>query len=209
MLGQAAGNSGLTRLTTAQTRGKPLPSPIYYYCSSPRHPHSNGFLSRDSQGGIPKLSRFGLSQLCETITLCLNLWLGRGLKQSCSSCWELPNGVLHSICTHQGRVNSRLLVVEIQTANLTLSLSFCHNLCWRSPNGSCKAIFDIYTLIAFQWYKKRFNTRCFDPYNRTLKFQKSQRTLKSPFRECEFHILTFSQSRVATIVDFSNCIFLG
>ncbi len=30
MLGQATGNSGLTRLTTARTRGKPPPSPIQY-----------------------------------------------------------------------------------------------------------------------------------------------------------------------------------
>ncbi len=30
VLGQATGNSGLTRLTTTQTRGKPPPSPIQY-----------------------------------------------------------------------------------------------------------------------------------------------------------------------------------
>jgi hypothetical protein len=29
--------------------------------------------------------------------------------------------------------------------------------------------------------------RCFDPYDRTLNFQESQRTPKSPFRECECH----------------------
>jgi hypothetical protein len=27
---------------------------------------------------------------------------------------------------------------------------FCHNLCYRCPNGPCKPIFDIYTLLAFQ-----------------------------------------------------------
>jgi hypothetical protein len=94
-------------------------------------------------------------KLCETITLCLHLRLGQGLKQSCSSRRELSNGVLHSPWTHRGRVDSWLLVVGSQIASLTHGLSFCHNLCWRFPNGSCEPIFDIYTLIAFQWYKER------------------------------------------------------
>ncbi len=42
----------------------------------PWHPHPNGFLSRDSQGGVPKLSWFGLPGLCEFITFCSNLRLG-------------------------------------------------------------------------------------------------------------------------------------
>jgi hypothetical protein len=48
-----------------------------------------------------------------------------------------------------------------------------------------QALFDIYTLISFQWYKEHLNARCFDPCNRTLKFRESQRTPKSPIRECE------------------------
>ncbi len=91
-------------------------------------------------------------------------------------------------CAPRGRVDSRLLVVGSQTASLTPSLSFCHNLCCRCPNGSCEAIFDIYTSIAFQWHKERFKARCFNPCNRTLKFQESRRTPKSPFRECECHL---------------------
>ncbi len=47
--------------------------PYSILCASPRHPHPNGFLSWDSQGGVPKLSRFGLLGLCEVITLCSNL----------------------------------------------------------------------------------------------------------------------------------------
>jgi hypothetical protein len=43
---------------------------------SPRHLHPNGFLSQDSQGGVPKLSRFRLPPLCELITLCSYLGLG-------------------------------------------------------------------------------------------------------------------------------------
>jgi hypothetical protein len=134
-------------------------------CASPRHLHSNGFLSQDSQGEVLKLSRFGFLPLCRVITLCSNLRLGWGLKWTCRSRQKLSKGVSKSICTHQGQVDSRLLVVQSQTANLTSSLSFLHNLCCRCPNGSREPIFDIYTLIAFQWYKEHFNARCFDTCN--------------------------------------------
>ncbi len=143
------------------------PYNILYVMS--RHLHPND-LSWDSQGGVPKLSRFGLSGLCVFITLFSDLRLGWGLKQTCSSPWELFNDVLHSTCTHRGQVDSWLLVIESQIANLTLGPSFCHNLCFRCPNGPCEAIFDIYTLIAFQWYEERLKVRCFDPYNWALKF---------------------------------------
>jgi hypothetical protein len=134
-----------------------------------------------------KLSRFGLPPFCGVIILCSNLQLGWGLKKTCSSRWEISNDVSHSTCTHQGRVDSQLLVVGSQTANLTPDLSFCHNLCFRCPNDSCKPIFDIYVSIAFQWYKKRHNARFFEPCNRTLKFRESWWTPKSPFQECESH----------------------
>jgi hypothetical protein len=143
------------------------------------HPHPNGFLSRDSQGGVQKLSQFGLPGLWAIIALCSNLRSGWILKKSYSSPRELSNSVSHSTCTHRGWVDSRLLMIRSQIINLTPDLSFCHNLCYRCPNGQCKAIFDIFTSIAFQWYKKHSNARCFDPCNQTLKFQKSQRTPKS------------------------------
>jgi hypothetical protein len=108
------------------------------------------------------------------------------LKQTCSSPRELFNGVLHSTCTHQDQVDSRLLVVGSQTANLTPGPSFNHNLCCICPNGSCEAILDIYTSRPFQQYKEHLKARCFDPYNRTLSFQESRRTPKSHFRECEW-----------------------
>ncbi len=59
---------------------------------------------------------------------------------------------------------------------LALGLSFCHNLCCKCPNGLCKPILDIYTSTAFRWYKKLFNTRCFDLCNRSLKVQESTGT---------------------------------
>jgi hypothetical protein len=157
-----------------------------HQCFGSLHQDLIGFLSHDSQWGVLKLSWFGLSGLYEFIILCSDFRLGWGWKQTYSFPWKLSNGVLHCTCTHRARVDSQLLMVENQIASLTLDLSFCHNLC-KCPNGLCDAIFDIYTLIAFQWYKKRFKAKCFDPCNQTLKFWKSRRTPKSPFRECECH----------------------
>jgi hypothetical protein len=94
--------------------------------------------------------------------------------------------VLHSTCTHRDRVNSRLLVVGSQTANLTFGLSFNHNLFCRCPNGSCEVILDICTSRPFQQYKERLDARCFDPCNYILSFWESWRTPKSHFRECEW-----------------------
>jgi len=77
-----------------------------------------------------------------TFSSCSDLWLGWGLKQSCNYHWAFQC-VSHSICMHGSRVDFRLFVVESRTAILTPSLSFCHNLCCRCPNGSCKPILDI------------------------------------------------------------------
>ncbi len=59
---------------------------------------------------------------------------------------------------------------------LTLDLSFCHNLCCRCPNGSCKPIWNIHTSITLQWYKKLLNTRRFNICNHSLKVWESIRT---------------------------------
>ncbi len=174
-------------------RGSHHLPPYSILCVFLRHLHPNDFLSQDSQGGVSKLSQFGLLGLCKIITLCLNLQLGWGPKQTCSSPRELSNGVSHSTCTHRGRVDSQLLMVRSQIANLTLGPSFCHNMCCICSNGPCEPIFDVYTLITFEWWKKHPNARCFDLYNRTLKFRESRKTPKSPFRECEFHPHTLSK----------------
>jgi hypothetical protein len=143
------------------------------FCTSSRGPHSNGFLSRNSQKGVPKLPGFELPQLCEAITSCSNLWSGWGLKQSCNSHWELSNGVSHATCTHENRFNSRLFVSGV---SLIPILSFCHNLYCRCPNGSCEPILDIQTSIVFQWYKELLNARCFDLCDRSMKVSKSTGT---------------------------------
>ncbi len=118
--------------------------------------------------GVPKLSWFGLPRLWAFITSCLYLRLGWSLKKTCSSPWELFNGVSPSTCTHRSRVDSWLLVVGSQIASLTPDLSFDHNLCCKCPNDLYEAILDIYTSRPFQQYKKHPKKRCFDPCNRVL-----------------------------------------
>jgi len=160
--------------------------PYSILCSFPPHLHPNGSFSRDSQGGVPKLSRFGLLGLWAFITFRPELESGQGLNQSCSSPRELSNGVLHFTYAHQDWVDSRLLVVGSQTVSLIPGPSFDHNLCCRCPNGSCEAILDIYTLRPFQRYEERFTARCFDLCNCALNFWESRRTPKSHFQECEW-----------------------
>ncbi len=58
------------------------------------------------------------------------------------------------------------------------------------PNGSCKAIFDIYTSRPFQWYKEHLKAKFFDPCNRSLKFRESRKTPSSHFWECKSHLHT-------------------
>jgi len=160
--------------------------PYSILCDSLPYLHPNGFFSRDSQGGVSKLSRFGLPGLWMRITSRPELGSGRGLNQSCSSPQELSNGVLHFAFTHRNRVDSWLLVVGSQIVSLTPSPSFDHNLCCKCPNGSCEAILDIYTSRPFQRYEEHLRARCFDPCNRSLSFRESWRILKSHFRECEW-----------------------
>ncbi len=185
MLGQATGNTDSLDSPRPGFMGSHHLPPYSILCVRPWDLHLNGFLSQDSQGGVPKLSRFGLSKLWELITSDSNLRLEWGLKQSCSSPQELSNSVSHSTCTHRYRVDSRLLVSQI--ASLTPSPSFDHNLCSRCSNGSCEVILDIYTSKPFQRYKEHLNMRCFDPCNKALNFWESKRTPSSHFWECEFH----------------------
>jgi hypothetical protein len=126
--------------------------------------------------GIPKFPKLGFSQLWSPITLCLDLQLRQGLKQSRCPCQGLFNDTWHATCTQGNQGNSWLLVVGSQIGNLTTSPSFGHNLCFMYPNGSCEPILTIYILIAFQWYKEFFNPMSFDPWNCFLNIQKSVET---------------------------------
>jgi hypothetical protein len=121
---------------------------------------------------VPKFPKLGLSWRYRPITLCENLWLKWGLKQSCSPHRELSNGMSHATCTQRIQGDSWLLMVRSQIDNLT----FGHNLCFKYPNGSCKRILDIYVSKKFQWYNKLFNPMSFDPCNCPLKIWVSIRT---------------------------------
>jgi hypothetical protein len=83
--------------------------------------------------GTPKVESrncpdFGLSRLWDIIVSRPNLRSGRGLNQTCSPLRELSNAASHSPSARWERVDSRLLVVQSQTANLTPGPSFAHNL---------------------------------------------------------------------------------
>ncbi len=103
----------------------PLPGVL---CNSARRLHPNGFFSRDSQGGVPKLSRFGLPGLWASITSRPELGSGRGFNQSRRSPRELSNAMSHTVIGRQEEVDSRLLVVGSQIGSLTPGPSFAHNL---------------------------------------------------------------------------------
>jgi hypothetical protein len=108
--------------------------------------------------GIPKLESrncletvpVGVPGLWEFITPDCRVRLQQGLNQSCSSPREISNAVLHSRIGHREEVDSRLLVVGSQIANLTPDPSFTHNLGYRCPNDQCEAILDIYASRTFQ-----------------------------------------------------------
>jgi len=83
----------------------------------------------------------------------------------------------HATCMQGNQGNSQLLTIGSQIANLIFGFSFGHNLYFMYPNGSCKAILDIWVPRTFQWYKKIFNPMNFDPCNCPLKILESIETL--------------------------------
>jgi hypothetical protein len=134
------------------------------------------FLSWDSWVGVLKLRQLGLPRLWSPITLWKDLGLKCNLKQSCSSCQDLFNGMSHALYDEVNRVDSWLFVVGSQIGSLIPGPSFGHNLCFKCPNEQCEPILDIYVIRAFQWYKELHKTLSFDPWNCSLKFWESTRT---------------------------------
>jgi hypothetical protein len=126
-------------------------------CVWPRGQHPNVILSWVSQVGVPKIPKLRLPQLWRPTTSCIDLQSKWGLKKSCRSRQDLFNGMWHATYKKINRGNSRLLVVGSQSAILTFSPSFGHNLCFKYPNGSWKFILDIYIPKKFRWYKELFN----------------------------------------------------
>jgi len=117
--------------------------------------------------------QLGLPRLWSPIILRIDFRSRCGLKQSCSSCRDLSNGMSHALYSQVNWVNSRLFLVGSQTDSLTPDLSFGHNLCFKCPNEQCEPILDICVPRTFQWYKKCHKPLSFDPWNRFLKFQES------------------------------------
>jgi len=143
VLGLTTGNSDSQDSPRPGLGGSHHLPPYNILCASPRDPHLNGFLSQDSQVGIPKLPKLGLLRLWGPITLCAELRLRWSLKQNCSPRRELSNGMSHATYTQGNWGDSWLLVVGSQIVNLTPSPSFGHNLCFRCPNERCNPILDI------------------------------------------------------------------
>jgi hypothetical protein len=150
---------------------------IVYSVPNHRTNTQMSFCPETPKFGVLKFPKLGLLQLWRPITSCADLWLGWGLKQSCSPCQELSKDMQHVVYTRVNRGDSWLLVIKNQIGNLTLDPSFSHNLWFKYPNVSCKPILDIDVPRSFQWYKEFFNPMRFDPYDLPLKIRKS---IKSP-----------------------------
>ncbi len=173
MLGRATSNSDTQDSPRPELGGSHHLPPYSILCTSPRGSHPNGFLSRDYQVGVPKFQQLGLPWLWGCITSCEDLRLQWGLKKSYRPHWELSNGMSHVSYTQGNPVDSWLLLVGSQIANLTPSLSFGHNLCCRCSNRQGEPILDMYSSIAFQWYKELLKAMGFDPCNHALKVRES------------------------------------
>jgi hypothetical protein len=183
VLQQAIGNTDTLdspRLGFGGSRHFPLYSIL---CASPWGPHPNGFLSQDSRVGVPKSRQMGLLWLWNPITLRVDLESKCGLKKSCSFCQELSNCMWHDSCNQVNWLDSRLFVVESQIGNLTFGPSFGHNLCFKCPNEQYEPILDIYVSRFFKWYKECYELLSFGPYNHSLNFRESTRTLSQPHFE--------------------------
>jgi hypothetical protein len=140
----------------------------------------------------------GLPELWTAITLDCRLGSRRGLNRSCSPRRDLSNAMSHAQIGCRERIDSRLLVVGSQTANLTPGPSFAHNLGCRCPNCQCEGIFDIYVSRPFQRHQEHPNARCFAPCCWALNIQESRRTPNPRFFQVLSFTPTLGQSRVAT-----------
>jgi hypothetical protein len=155
-----------------------------------------------AQNGVSKWSLeivpSGLSELWTAITPDCRVGSQRGLNQSCSPRRDLSNAMSYSRIWYQKEVDSRLLVVGSQTASLTPSPSFAHNLGCRCPNCQCEGIFDIYVSRPFQWHQEHSNARCFPPFCRALNIWESRRTPNPQLFQVLGFTPTLGQVRVAT-----------
>jgi hypothetical protein len=85
VLGRATSNTDTQDSPRPRLGGSHHLPPYSILCSSPPRLHPNGYFSRDSRMGVPKLRQMGLPRLWSPITLRPNLGLRCDLKKSCSS----------------------------------------------------------------------------------------------------------------------------
>jgi hypothetical protein len=151
-----------------------------------------GYIQMALFPGTPKLESqncpedipVGVSRLWELITPDFQVWSRRGLNQSCSPRRDLSNAMSHSQFGCREEIDSQLLMVGSQTANLTPGPSFAHNFGDRCPNGQCEAIFVIYASRPFPWHQEHLNARCFGPCCWTLNIRESRRTPHAQLWKC-------------------------
>jgi hypothetical protein len=172
----------------------PLYSILYGWS---RRLHSNGTFCWDSRWSPESVSA-GLPELWTAIAPHLKLGFGQVLNQCCSSRRELSNSVSPSQFGRRKEVDSWLLMVRSQTASLTPSPCFTHNLGYRCPNCQCEAIFNIYVSKPFQWHQENPNARCFGPCRRALNTRESRRTPNLQLFQVLGFTITLGQSGVAT-----------
>jgi hypothetical protein len=124
MHGRTTNKHRLTRFTMARTWGKPPPCLLYYFMCLPWGQHPNVILSRVSQVRVLKFPKLGLSRLWRFITSSSNFQSRWDLKQSCSPCQDISNGMSHATYMQINPSDSWLLVVGSQTVKLTPGPSF-------------------------------------------------------------------------------------
>ncbi len=118
------------------------------YIQMPLFPKTPKLESRN----CPEIVPIGVSGLWELITPDCEVWSQWGLNQTFSPRRDLSKDVSQPQIGCREEVDSRLLVVGSQIANLTPGPSFAHNLGCRRPNGQWETIFDIYASRPFQWH---------------------------------------------------------
>jgi len=147
VLGRTIGNTNTLNSPQPRLGGATIFPLIVYSVASHGAHIQMVFLSRESRVGVssgsPEIVPIGTPATLEPHNLHTNLESRCNLKQSCSFCQELSNGMSHALYSHVNRVNSRLFLVGSQTGSLTPSPSFGHNLCFKCPNEQCEPILDI------------------------------------------------------------------
>jgi hypothetical protein len=142
--------SEFIRLTTAQTWGKPPPSPLYYtLCLSTRSTSKWHFVAGLPNGSpeIPKVGTF--ATLGAHNFMCKPPIAMRSKAKLLPLLSDFQRYVAHHLHTMKsGRFPT--FGGRESIANLTPDPSFGHNLCLSCPNGSCEPTSDIFVPRAFQ-----------------------------------------------------------